>query len=66
MTNQVPLDEVLPPFSPFSRSLDIHEILHAVVTNVPQITLRLRNYDKFRVKCGKLDDFQWKAIFRMT
>jgi hypothetical protein len=46
---------MLPPFSLCSWSLDIHEILQAVVTNVPQITMCVRNYDKFRVKCGKLE-----------
>lgn len=44
-----------PPYSSFSWSLDIHEILQAVATNVPQITLCVRNYDKFQVKPGKLE-----------
>jgi hypothetical protein len=51
-----PLDEIAtPPFSLCSWSLDIHEIHQVVVTNVPQITLCVRNYDKSRVKCGKLE-----------
>lgn len=44
-----------PPSSSFSWSLDIHEIFQAVATNVPQITLCVRNYDKFQVKSGKLE-----------